>query len=264
MQDYHHQLSNLSSHLAGAEILRGDLHGDDEVAALVKASARFDLLVFGAASEEPVRDMFFGSIQDRVMGRAYCAVLRLSTPREETHQALDTSALASADEFALRRFIASGTLEAGLDVARKEDLFATMAALFAAVVDSPGDGDRVDALEEAFWAREKLQNTAVGDGVALPHATVDSLDKTYLGIFTLARPVAYGTADGREVDVCLSTVGPSTDRNTHLHLLAALAKLVSKGDVLDGLRRAEGPEDLGAALQAAERRLAALETNISA
>lgn len=247
VRTYHGELASLCSHVSGAEVLRGD----DEVTTVVKASARFDLLVFGAPPEAALRDMFFGSRQDHIMEQAHCAVLRLSTPRAETHKALEPIAKKDSGEFPFATFVESGALEAALEASRKEDLFAAMASCFAELTEDT----EAAAIEEAFWAREKQQNTAVGDGVALPHATVDSVQKTHLGIFTLARPVPYGNADGGEVDVCLSTVGPSTDRNTHLYLLSAVARLIQEGDLLSDLRRAASREDIADALRQAAARL---------
>ena len=248
VRTYHEELSGLCGHVGGAEILRGD----DEVATVVKASARFDLLIFGAPPEAPLRDMFFGSRQDHIMEQAHCAVLRLRTPRSEIHEALEPMEKKEANEFSLADFLETGVLAPDLDVSRKEDLFTAMASRFAELT---GDDD-ASTIEEAFWARERQQNTAVGDGVALPHATVDTWPETRLGIFTLARPVPFGHVDGGEVDVCLSTVGPSTDRNTHLYLLSAVAKLIQKGDLLDELRTAMSAAEVETALRHAESRLA--------
>ena len=97
--------------------------------------------------------------------------------------------------------------------------------------------------------RERTQNTAVGLGVALPHATVDTADRTYLGVFTTAAPIDYSAPDGEGVDVFFATIGPSSERQTHLYLLADVSKLVLKTSLLYQLRKAEDTDRIVAAIE---------------
>ena len=81
-----------------------------------------------------------------------------------------------------------------------------------------------------------MQNTGVGEGVAIPHATLPGVQRSYLGVFTTSKPVSYGASDERGVDVFFVTVGPPEERKTHLLMLSNLARLVSTEDFLGHLR----------------------------
>ncbi len=95
---------------------------------------------------------------------------------------------------------------------------------------------------DGLWAREKLQNTAIGQALAIPHATLPTLDRTWLGVITTAQPLDFQSADGHPVDVVFVTLGPPGDRQAHLKLISTLARLVMNSDLLDRLRSAEAPE----------------------
>ncbi|TPV96801.1 MAG: amino acid permease [Myxococcales bacterium FL481] len=224
--------------------------GQDWCAAVSKASARFDLILFGAPPDRPLRATFLRSKEDRLMNEAHCAVLRLKTPREEMHEAVST-APASAHHLVLDDTLAVRAARAKLEVERKDQLFAEFGRLF-------GDLTEVSplAITKAFEERELLQNTAMGEGVAMPHGTLSGLDRTHLAVVTLARPIQYG-ANAPEVDVCVATLGPPTDRETHLRLIAGMSKLMVLTDVLNRLREASDGPGILAAIERAQDQLAA-------
>ena len=85
-------------------------------------------------------------------------------------------------------------------------------------------------LETALWEREKIQNTGVGEGVALPHATVSGIKRSFLGVFTTSERVSYGGDE--QIDVFFVMVGPPEERQTHLALLSKLAKMAITPDIL--------------------------------
>ena len=244
--DYHAELAALCDHVEGSELLRGE----DPAETVIDASARFDLLVLGAPAEAPLRRMLFASVEDRIADEAHCAVLVLGTPRHETHESLPRR---SVDGVGFGTIVEPALLQPGLAASSKEELFAWMARSFST--------DRVTAerIEASFWERERQQSTAIGRGVALPHATVEGVDRTVLGVLTLDDPVDYASPDGTEVDVVVCTVGPATDRTTHLHLLASMARLISKGELLEPLRAAGSVDAMREALRGAEARVRSAE-----
>jgi PTS system nitrogen regulatory IIA component len=104
--------------------------------------------------------------------------------------------------------------------------------------------------------RERSQNTAVGHGVALPHATINGAQRTHLGIFTTAEPVDYQAPDGEGVQFFFVTIGPASERQTHLHLLAMVSTLALKTDLLSLLAEAEDAGEIGEAVAQAQKQLA--------
>lgn len=214
------------------------LHGPDDVADLVKASARYDLVVIGAPPEKPLRTMFLAAREEKIMEQAHCAVLRLKTPRAEVHRALRTIGADQTGGVLIDR-LAPEAVAALRPVLKKDRLFSELAALMAGAVPHMSAA----AIEKELREREALQTTAMGHGMAIPHATVAGLPQTFVGVMTLAEPIAFG--EGTEgVDVCFCLLGPPSDRASHLRLLAAIATAVMDSDLLDRMREAESTEEL--------------------
>ena len=242
MQDveaYHYQLGRLCDLPTYSEVIRDD----DRLSALVHATARFDLAITGTTSARPLRTMFVPTAEERLTEAAHCAVLQLRAPRSETHRSLGAGVRGNVDP-ALVRPVATAV---GLAVSKKEQLFAELGLLF----DRGSPQLKADDVQERLWERERTQNTVMGHGVAIPHATVPGTTSTKLVVAVLARPIVYDER-GTEVDVCLSLVGPPSDRETHLKLLAKLAQMLLETDLLTGLRAARTHDDvLGALARAA-------------
>ena len=231
VEAYHHQLGRLCDLPTHSEVLRND----DRLSALMHATARFDLAITGTTSARPLRTMFLPTREERLTEGAHCAVLQLRAPRSETHRSLGRGVRMNVDP-ALVRPVASAV---GVSVSKKEQLFAELGLLF----DHGSPKLRADDVQARLWERERTQNTAMGHGVAIPHATVPGTTRTKLVVAVLARPIVYDER-GTEVDVCLSLVGPPSDRETHLKLLAKLAQLLLETDLLAGLRAARTHDDV--------------------
>jgi nitrogen PTS system EIIA component len=86
--------------------------------------------------------------------------------------------------------------------------------------------DAVDreVLLQALLAREQLQSTGVGDGIALPHvrnpAMLDIAIPSVCLCF-LEAPIDFGALDGKKVHVLFTPLSP--DVRLHLHLLSRIS-----------------------------------------
>jgi nitrogen PTS system EIIA component len=116
----------------------------------------------------------------------------------------------------------------------KDRLFTELAALVAHAVPSVSAAE----IEHELRERESLFTTAMGHGVAIPHATVAGVPRTFMGVMTLTQPIDFGQDADGPVDVCFCLVGPPSDRAGHLHLLAQIAGAVTESDLLARLRAA--------------------------
>lgn len=116
----------------------------------------------------------------------------------------------------------------------KDRLFAELAVLVAEAVPSLS----ADEVEQQLREREAVLTTAMGHGVAIPHATIADAPRTFMGVMTLTTPVDFGEGSDGPVDVCFCLVGPPSDRTAHLHLLAQIAGAVMESDLLDRMRAA--------------------------
>jgi PTS system nitrogen regulatory IIA component len=203
-------------------------------------TAAYDLLVTGAPLERGLKGLL-ETPKDSLTEQAACSVLRLQTPHETMHQILHLGDGHLRFDFADR--VQTECLEARLELSSKNALFAHIAGSFAGTTGLA----QVEILE-ALWSREKTQNTSVGHGVALPHATLSGLDRSSLGIFTVVRAIDYQAPDQHPVDVFFATLGPPSDRETHLLLLAKVSRLILHTTLLEELRSATSSEEIAAAV----------------
>ncbi|MHB1307943.1 MAG: PTS sugar transporter subunit IIA [Limisphaerales bacterium] len=91
------------------------------------------------------------------------------------------------------------------------------------VVRLPDEVDR-EFLLQVLLAREELASTAIGDGLAIPHArnpVVLHVDKPLISLCFLEKPLDFGALDGRPVHTLFTLISPTM--RAHLHLLARLA-----------------------------------------
>ena len=76
---------------------------------------------------------------------------------------------------------------------------------------------------DAVIEREKLGSTAIGDGIALPHATVAGATTTSMLLATLEQPVDFGSPDGKPVDIVMLVLGNARDGAGHLAALGVVS-----------------------------------------
>lgn len=99
---------------------------------------------------------------------------------------------------------------------------------------------------EGLIAREHLGSTAMGFGVAIPHARIAGLDRI-AGLFArLETPVDFDAADGQPVDLIFVLLAPEDAGADHLRALAKVSRLLRDQDLRNKLRQTPGAEALHA------------------
>jgi PTS system nitrogen regulatory IIA component len=127
-------------------------------------------------------------------------------------------------------------------------------ALHAVVdaLDLPEDVDR-EFLYQVLLAREALGSTGVGDGIAIPHVRnpiVLHLSRPTVTLCFLEHAVDFGALDGQPVSALFTLISPTV--RAHLHLLSRLAFALREPRFKEAVRTQASPEEIRAALQAAE------------
>lgn len=133
------------------------------------------------------------------------------------------------------------------DPVTKQDLLARLAEMVAR-----GSGVPVAVVLASVAEREAQGSTFLNEGVALPHARVDGL-RTPRVALALTRAGVLDAPTTNPVEVALMFLSPSEDAPSHLRMLAAAGRLLQGGELRRRLRRAASPDDVVAALQAAEQ-----------
>ncbi len=116
----------------------------------------------------------------------------------------------------------------------------------AAMVDrlhQAGKIDDADAVRRAVLDREASHTTALGNGVALPHATVQGVQRAHIAVAVSPAGVPFcaDTPDERE-HLFFMLLSPIDEAATHIKLLARIVRLVRRPDFVDALLEAGSPE----------------------
>jgi len=122
-----------------------------------------------------------------------------------------------------------------LNVGSQKQLFQEMATRLIAAHDL--DASCRDIVSAAI-ERERLGSTGVGNGVALPHARIEGLEKVVAGFARLSEPMVFDSVDGRPVDLVAFLLAPSNAAGEHLRALARVSRQLRREENRARLRSA--------------------------
>ena len=97
-------------------------------------------------------------------------------------------------------------------------------------------------LLENLTKREKLGSTAVGNGIAIPHANVTNIDKPYVFVATLVNGLDFNATDDQPVDIIFLLVAPDNGGSEHLQALALISRLLRNIELTTKLRGCKSSE----------------------
>ncbi len=95
---------------------------------------------------------------------------------------------------------------------------------------------------EDLLTRESVMSTGVGNGVAIPHAYTDGVDRLVAAFYRTCQALDFGAPDAVPVDMHFVILGPRASRREHIRLLARLSRLLNNSDFRDQLRAAAGAD----------------------
>ncbi len=86
--------------------------------------------------------------------------------------------------------------------------------------------------------REKVMSTGIGNGVAIPHAYTDGVEKLVAGFYRVSDGVDFEALDDRQVDLFFIILGPKESRRDHIKVLAKISRLLNHDEFREELRSA--------------------------
>ena len=99
-------------------------------------------------------------------------------------------------------------------------------------------------LLNALLEREKLGSTGIGDGVAIPHGTVNGLDNIILLFGKSGQGVDFDAIDRKPVCMVFLLVAPADSAGLHLKALARLSRMLREKEFKNSLLMAPDAETL--------------------
>ncbi len=92
--------------------------------------------------------------------------------------------------------------------------------------------------------REHVGCTGMGNGVCIPHGRFADMEKLCVVFARLEKPIDFGSADGRPVDLVFLLLTPVSANTEHIKALATISKLARDKTLCKNLRAASGAEAL--------------------
>ena len=97
---------------------------------------------------------------------------------------------------------------------------------------------------EALWERENLGSTAYGNGIAVPHARLDGIDKVYAIFVRLSKGIDFDAHDGEDVDMAAIVISPEQSGEDHLQALAAFSSVLRDETARKKIRQANTAHEI--------------------
>ena len=132
----------------------------------------------------------------------------------------------------------TGAIELNTSVATKNDAINKLVSLHEAV------GNLADSkvYKEAILLREEQGSTAIGEGIAVPHAKSDSVKTPGLSAITVQGGVDYGAPDSKPSDILFMIAAPM-DGDLHLEILSRLMVMLMEPEFCNDLRNAKTADE---------------------
>jgi len=92
--------------------------------------------------------------------------------------------------------------------------------------------------------REKVMSTGIGNGVAIPHAYTDGVDRLVAGFYRTRQGVDFAALDGEDVDLFFIILGPKASRRDHIKVLAKISRLLNHEEFRKELRESASADDV--------------------
>jgi PTS system nitrogen regulatory IIA component len=153
----------------------------------------------------------------------------------------------------LSEIIAPSQVVLPLEAADKWTAIASLVGHLRAVGGVSAGDER--ALLDAVLERERSMSTGMEQGIAIPHAAVDGLERVVgcLGIVTRPEGLPFDCLDQQPAHFVVLLLIPRAQKLAHIRTLAEIARLLSRRELRERLIEAPGPAAAHALLAAAER-----------
>lgn len=107
-------------------------------------------------------------------------------------------------------------------------------------------GLKVDysSIVEILKQRESLGSTGIGEGIAIPHGKISTLDNIIVAFGRSIEGIAYDAIDGKPVHLLFLLLAPENSAGQHLKILAKISRMSKETDFRRKLLQAKSQSDL--------------------
>ncbi|WP_284391537.1 PTS sugar transporter subunit IIA [Algimonas ampicilliniresistens] len=147
-----------------------------------------------------------------------------------------------------RALFSADSMISDLVATSPKQMFRDLARTLISAHDLDAKGINCRDVVAAAIERERLGSTGVGNGVALPHARIEGMDRVVAAFARLSEPMDFDAVDGRPVDLVCFLLAPADCGGAHLRALARVSRLLRRQETRQRLRAAPTSEALFAIL----------------
>lgn len=99
---------------------------------------------------------------------------------------------------------------------------------------------------ECLFEREKLGNSGLGNGLAMPKAKLpaEASDKALAVFLQLETPIDYDAQDGKPIDLVFAVLVPENQCQTYIPVLSSLTERLTNKNFLKQLRSAKSADEI--------------------
>lgn len=133
----------------------------------------------------------------------------------------------------------STAIELNVSVASKDEAIDKLIALH----EKAGNLKDAAKFKEEILKREGHSSTAIGEGIAVPHAKSAAVKAPALSLITVPSGIDYGAPDGKPSDL-LFMIAATEDGDVHLEILSRLMVMLMDADFANALRKAKSAAEL--------------------
>ena len=127
-----------------------------------------------------------------------------------------------------------------IDAADKNALITRMVGQFRVSL-----GEELSArILEGVIRRERIMSTAVGKGVAIPHAKVAGMESHHIVFARLQNPIEFGDGQPEPVRLVLLIVGANKNAGVHIKLLSKVSRVLNHDNFRNQLMKARDKDQI--------------------
>ncbi len=97
---------------------------------------------------------------------------------------------------------------------------------------------------EVILAREALGSTGIGDGIAIPHGKLKSLNNLILSFGLSRSGIDFDAMDGKPVHIFFVLIAPEDSPGDHLKALARISRILKNRSFRERLQQQEAAEEI--------------------
>jgi len=140
----------------------------------------------------------------------------------------------------LEKFFKIEHINADLSAKNKEDALLEMVDT---IIRGGLNLDKTSILE-ILKQRESLGSTGIGEGVAIPHGKISTLNDIVIAFGRSVNGISYDSLDGKPVHLLFLLLAPENSAGQHLKILAKISKMLKEPDFRKKLLKTRSQNDL--------------------